>query len=133
MDGIGESEQALAVRACTGTLLAAAFPGAPTPDADPYYGLPYDDDLDAAYPASLPEDPFPEALFADRPFDGDLRFDDGGPFDGGAIARQLAAGTGVQDRRTALGWVPPAADLTADNAGLIDQVRAISPALSAVR
>ncbi|WP_194717738.1 hypothetical protein [Arthrobacter ipis] len=47
---------------------AAAFPDA---DADfPFDefaddGLPYDDDLDAAYPASFPEDPFPEALFAE--------------------------------------------------------------------
>ncbi|MFP3461144.1 DUF222 domain-containing protein [Arthrobacter globiformis] len=93
-------------------LLAAAVPeallaGAAVLDADPYYGLPYDDDLDAVYPASLPEDPFPEALFAERPFDGDL-FDDGGP--SGAA--------------TASGWLLPAADLAADNAGLIDQVRA---------
>ncbi|MFE4834084.1 hypothetical protein ACFRAU_05310 [Arthrobacter sp. NPDC056691] len=35
------------------------------------YGFPYDDDLDAAYPESFPEDPFPEALFAGRPFDKD--------------------------------------------------------------
>ena len=44
-------------------------------------GLPYDDDLDAAYPASLPEDPFPDALFADRPFDEGL-LDDGRSHDG---------------------------------------------------
>ena len=50
MDEIGESEQALAAHAGAGTLLVAAFPGAAVPDADPYYGLPYDDDLDAAFP-----------------------------------------------------------------------------------
>jgi hypothetical protein len=75
-------------------------------------GLPYDDDVGAAYPASFPEDPFPEALFADRPFDeglfDDSFFDDGIPSSAAATP----------------GWFLPAADLTADNAGLIDQVRA---------
>jgi hypothetical protein len=61
-----------------GVLQTAAFPDgifrvpdAPNLDAGQYYGLPYDDDLGAVYPASLPEDPFPEALFADRPFSAD--------------------------------------------------------------
>ncbi|HEY3573115.1 MAG TPA: HNH endonuclease [Arthrobacter sp.] len=82
-------------------------PDAAVLDVDPYYGLPYDDDLDAAFPASLPEDPFPEALFADRPFDGDLLFDEGVP----------------PSSATTPGWFLSPADLTADNAGLIDQVR----------
>jgi hypothetical protein len=60
----------------------------------------------------FPEDPFPEALFADRPFDeglfDDSFFDDGIPSSAAATP----------------GWFLPAADLTADNAGLIDQVRA---------
>ena len=60
MDGFGEPEQVLAAVAGAGTLLTAAFPGAAVPHADPYNGLPYDDDLDAAFPASFPEDPFPE-------------------------------------------------------------------------
>ena len=102
----------MAAHAGAGTLLVAAFPGAAVPDADPYYGLPYDDDLDAAFPASFPEDPFPEVLFADRPFDEDL-FDDSF-FDDGVPSSAAAAP----------GWFLPAADLTADNAGLIDQVRA---------
>ncbi|MFP3460494.1 HNH endonuclease [Arthrobacter globiformis] len=108
-----------------GVLLAAGVPGgvchvpdAAVLDADPYYGLPYDDDLDAVYPASLPEDPFPEALFAERPFDGDL-FDDGGP-SGAVTPRHAVAGAPP----TTSGWVLPVADLAADNAGLIDQVRA---------
>jgi hypothetical protein len=99
-------------------------------------GLPYDDDLTAAYPASFPEDPFPEALFADRPFDEDLlddgAFDDGafddGPFGDGvpssaASCRYVAAGSFAQDRTTTPGRFLPAADLTADGAGLIDQIR----------
>ncbi|MFC9352260.1 HNH endonuclease [Arthrobacter sp. NPDC057013] len=99
-------------------------------------GLPYDDDLDAVYPASFPEDPFPEALFADRPFDGDLlddrplddgtfhsgAFDDGVPSDA-AAAWHVAPGSGDPDRGSTPGWFLPPADLTADNAGLIDQVR----------
>jgi hypothetical protein len=108
--GVGASEQAAAVGAGAGTLLAAPIPDAAVPDANPYYGLPYDDDLDAVYPVSLPEDPFPEALFADRPCDGDLI--DDGPLD-----------DGVHHRGTTPGWLLPAADLTADSAGLIDQVR----------
>jgi hypothetical protein len=87
--------------------------------------LPYDDDLDAVYPASLPEDPFPEALFADRPFDEDLfadiPFDDGVPFTA-ATTWHASAGACVQDPATTSGSFPPAADLTADNAGLIDQI-----------
>jgi hypothetical protein len=99
-------------------------------------GLPYDDGLTAAYPASFPEDPFPEALFADRPFDEDLlddgAFDDGafddGPFGDGvpssaASCRYVAAGSFAQDRTTTTGWFLPAADLTADGEGLIDQIR----------
>ncbi|PNH84738.1 HNH endonuclease signature motif containing protein [Arthrobacter sp. AFG20] len=96
-------------------------------------GLPYDDAPDAAYPDSFPEDPFPEALFADRPFDEDLLDDgafDGGPFGDGvtssaASSRRVAAGSFAQDRTTATGWFLPAADLTADGAGLIDQTHAL--------
>ncbi|WP_190603350.1 hypothetical protein [Arthrobacter ipis] len=99
MDGIGASERALAVRAGAGTLLAAAFSGAAVPDANPYYGLPYDDDLDAAFPASFPEDPFPEALFADRPFDED-HFDDGVP----SSAAGTAAKTGAWARPSRSRW-----------------------------
>jgi hypothetical protein len=125
-------------RAPRGILQAAAVsngvfhvPDAAVLDVDPYYGLPYDDDLDAVYPASLPEDPFPEALFADRPFDEDLfadgdlnhgtfhggAFDDGGP-SGAVTTWHALAGAPA----TTSGWVLPAADLTADNAGLIDQI-----------
>ena len=46
-------------------------------------GLASDDDLDAAFPASFPEDPFPEALFADRPRDDSLL--DDSPFDDDAF------------------------------------------------
>ena len=127
-----------------GVLQAAAFPDgdfhfpdAPNPDADPYYGLPYDDDLGVVYPASLPEDPFPEVLFADRSFDGDL-FDDspfgtgtfhGGAVDGGGLSgavttRRVAAGSSVQDSATTPRWFLQAPDLRADSAGLINQVRA---------
>jgi 5-methylcytosine-specific restriction endonuclease McrA len=112
MDGIGESGQALVAVACAGTRLAAATPGDAVPLADPYSGLPYDDDLDAAYPGFFPEDPFPEALFAERPFDESL-FDDSF-FDDGVPSSAAATS----------GWFLPVADLTADNAGLIDQVRA---------
>ncbi|MDQ0617965.1 hypothetical protein [Arthrobacter globiformis] len=128
VDGIGESEQALAADAGAGTLLAAAFPGAAVLHADPYNGLRYDDDPDAAFPASFPEDPFPEALFADRPLDEDL-FDDSvfsdSPFDDGvpssaATSWHVAAATPT----TTSGSFLPAADLTADNAGLIDQIHA---------
>ncbi|UKA54681.1 HNH endonuclease [Arthrobacter sp. FW305-BF8] len=109
---VGESKLAFAAVSRGGVLQAAAFP-----DADFHFaalpdnrfaddGLPYDDDPDAVYPAVLPEDPFPEALFADRPFD-DL-------FDDGVLSSAAAP----------WGWFLPAADLTADNAGLIDQVRA---------
>ncbi|MET3933870.1 DUF222 domain-containing protein [Arthrobacter sp. OAP107] len=117
MDGFGSS--AVTAGAPHGDALHGAVvpdgffhdPDAAVLDTDPYYGLPYDDDLDAVYPVSLPEDPFPEVLFADRSFDGDP-FDDG-PFDDG----------GVHDRGTTPGCFLPAADLTADSAGLIDQVR----------
>ncbi|RAM35198.1 HNH endonuclease [Arthrobacter globiformis] len=116
MEGIGNS--ALTAAAPRVVLHAAAVPDAFIADAvfplaafpegafvnD---GLPYDDDLDAAFPASFAEDPFPEVLFADRPFDGD-HFDD-------AVLSGSAATSG---------WFLPAADLTAGNAGLIDQVRA---------
>ena len=51
MDGIGKSELALAAVPHGGVLQSAAFPDsdfhfpdAPSFDADPYYGLPYDDD-----------------------------------------------------------------------------------------
>ncbi|MFF2317070.1 HNH endonuclease [Arthrobacter sp. NPDC058097] len=110
-------------------LIDAVCPGADFPsDVFPDHafiddGLPYDDDLDAAFPASLPADPFPEALFAPRPFDEDLFYDDGVP-SSPAGAWQLTAGSGVQGRGATSGWVLPAADPTADNAGLIDQVRA---------
>ena len=122
MNGIGQPEQALSAVAGAGTLLAAAFPGAAVLHADPYNGLPYDDDLDAVYPASFPEDPFPEVLFADRPFD-EGRFDDGAFHDG--VFSDSAFDDGVPSSAAASsGWFLPAADLTADNAGLIDQVRA---------
>ena len=118
MGGIGTSELALAAVPHGGVLQTAAFPDgilnvpdAPNLDADQYYALPHDDDLDAVYPVSLPEDPFPEALFADRSFDEDP-FEDG-PLDDGS----------VHDRGTTPGCFLPAADLTADSAGLIDQVR----------
>ncbi|MDP9694581.1 UNVERIFIED_ORG: hypothetical protein J2X79_002140 [Arthrobacter globiformis] len=122
MNGIGQPEQALSAVAGAGTLLAAAFPGAAILHADPYNGLPYDDDLDAVYPASFPEDPFPEVLFADRRFD-EGRFDDGAFHDG--VFSDSAFDDGVASSAAASsGWFLPAADLTADNAGLIDQVRA---------
>ncbi|WP_395404463.1 HNH endonuclease [Arthrobacter sp. UC242_113] len=123
MEGIGNSAltaaaprvvlQAAAIPATL--VIDALFPGAGFPsdvfpeDAFADDGLPHDDDLGAVYPASLPEDPFPEALFVDRPFDGYFLFDDG-----------------VSDGAPPItpGWFLPAADLTADNAGLIDQVRA---------
>jgi hypothetical protein len=121
MEGFGNSavtagapRVVLQAAAVPGTLLPdAVFPLAALPeDAFANDGLPHDDDLDAAYPASFPEDPFPEALFADRPFDeglfDDSFFDDGIPSSAAATP----------------GWFLPAADLTADNAGLIDQVRA---------
>src|SRR6478735_2431631 len=144
MEGIGNS--AVTAGAPHGVVLQAAavpdglfhVPDTAVLDADPYYGLPYDDDLDAVYPATLPEDPFPDALFADGPFDGDPF--DGGPFDGGAFddggacgggspssatpAWQAQARSSAPDRGTASGWVLPAADLTADSPGLIDQIRA---------
>jgi len=134
MDGIRKSELALAAVPHGGVLQAAAFPDggfhfpdAPNLDADPYYGLPYDGDPDDVYPASFPEDPFPEVLFADRSFDGDLLDDspvDAGAFHGGipssaATTQHALAGSPT----TTSGWVLPAADLTADNATLIDQVR----------
>ncbi|MFF2315911.1 HNH endonuclease [Arthrobacter sp. NPDC058097] len=108
MEGIGNS--ALTAGPPHGVLLQAAAAPAGDFHFDAFAndGLPYDDDLDAAFPASLPADPFPEALFADRPFDGDLFYDDGVP----------------SSAATTSGWVLPAADLTANNAGLIDQVRA---------
>ncbi|PNH79542.1 HNH endonuclease signature motif containing protein [Arthrobacter sp. AFG20] len=151
MEGIGNSALKAGARHC-GVLQAAAVPDALFPEAVfplgafpeagfadgglPFAefsddGLPYDDDLDAAFPASFPEDPFPEALLADRPFDEDLLDDgafDGGPFGDGvpssaASSRYIAAGSFAQDRTTATGWFLPAADLTADSAGLIDQIR----------
>ncbi|WP_395399301.1 HNH endonuclease [Arthrobacter sp. UC242_113] len=108
MEGFGNSAQ-------TAAAPRVVLQAAEVPDAGFHFdafaddGLPYDDDLDAVYPALLPEDPFPEALFVDRPFDGYLLFDDG-----------------VSDGAPPItpGWFLPAADLTADNAGLIDQVRA---------
>jgi hypothetical protein len=131
MEGFGNS--ALTAGAPHGVVLQAAavsngvfhVPDAAVLDVDPYDGLPYDDDLDAVYPASLPEDPFPEALFADRPFDEDLfadiPFDDGVPFTA-ATTWHASAGACVQDPATTSGSFLPAADLTADNAGLIDQI-----------
>jgi hypothetical protein len=127
MEGIRNS--ALTAGAPHGVVLQAAavsngvfhVPDAAVLDADEYCGLPYDDDLDAVYPASFPEDPFPEVLFADRPFDEDL-FDDI-PFDDGvpstaATTRHASAGACVQDPATTSGSFLPAADLTADNAKL---------------
>ncbi|WP_353713217.1 DUF222 domain-containing protein [Arthrobacter sp. K5] len=112
MDGFGNSALAAGAAPHGGVLQAAAVPDILLPeavfpeDASADDGLPYDDDLNAVFPASLPEDPFPEVLFADRPFGEDL-FDDI-PFDDGVPS--TAATT----------W--HAADLTADNAGLIDQI-----------
>ena len=159
MVGIGKSEQVLAgaPRAATARgLHAAAFAGAVPAavlvalphDAGNYGadfpfdefedgGLASDDDLDAAFPASFPEDPFPEALFADRPRDDSLL--DDSPFDDDAFhdcdfhdgVPSSAAASGhtpgsswAEDRATTSGWFLPAADPTADNAGLIDQIRA---------
>jgi hypothetical protein len=131
MEGFGNS--AVTAGAPHGVVLQAAavsngvfhVPDAAVLDVDPYDGLPYDDDLDAVYPASLPEDPFPEALFADRPFDEDLfadiPFDDGVPSTA-ATTWHPSAGACVQDPATTSGSFLPSADLTADNAGLIDQI-----------
>jgi Domain of unknown function (DUF222)/HNH endonuclease len=121
MEGLGNS--AVAASAPHGDdMYAAAFPDAGFPfnacpdDGIPFHGfaddgLPYDADLDAAYPASFPEDPFPEALFADVLFDG---------------GDALGAGTpwlGVE-HRVAAAAVLMRVDLTADGAGLIDQMQA---------
>jgi hypothetical protein len=131
MEGIRNS--ALTAGAPHGVVLQAAavsngvfhVPDAAVLDADEYCGLPYDDDLDAVYPASFPEDPFPEVLFADRPFGEDLfddiPFDDGVPFTA-ATTWHASAGACVQDPATTSGSFLPAADLTADNASLIDQI-----------
>jgi hypothetical protein len=121
MDGFGNSAVTAGARHGD-ALQAAAFPdGNFHFDAFADDALPYDGDLDAAFPVSLPEDPFPEALFAGRPFDGDL-LDDGVP-SGNGTSWHVAPGSGVHDRGTTPGWFLPAADLTADSAGLIDQVR----------
>ncbi|MDQ0865583.1 HNH endonuclease [Arthrobacter globiformis] len=130
MDGFGNS--ALTAGAPHGGVRqAAAFPDAAFPfeafpeGAIPFDefaddGLPCDDDLDAAFPASFPEDPFPEALYAD------VLFADG-------AATNAATGTdgrGPGSRRPALADRVAAAtallraDLSADNAGLIDQTHA---------
>jgi 5-methylcytosine-specific restriction endonuclease McrA len=112
MDGFGNSALTAGAAPRGGVLQAAAVPDILLPeavfpeDASADDGLPYDDDLNAVFPASFPEDPFPEVLFTDRPFGEDL-FDDI-PFDDGVPS--TAATT----------W--HAADLTADNAGLIDQI-----------
>jgi hypothetical protein len=145
MEGIGNSAL-IAAAPHGGALQAAAVPDGLFPDAvfpfdanpegtftvgglpfDAFAddGLPYDDDLNAVDPASFPEDPFPEVLFADRPFGEDL-FDDI-PFDDGvpstaATTWHASAGACVQDPATTSGSFLPAADLTADNAGLIDQI-----------
>ncbi|MBT2550880.1 hypothetical protein J7I85_21725, partial [Arthrobacter sp. ISL-65] len=115
MEGIGKSA-ATAVAPHGGVLHAAAFPEAAFPfDAFPDSGysgdgLPYDDDLDAAYPASLPEDPFPEALFAD------VLFTDA------AASNAVTMRPGLEDR-IAAALTLLSADLSADDAGLIDQTR----------
>jgi hypothetical protein len=144
MEGSGNSAL-IAAAPHGGALQAAAVPGGLFPDAvfpfdanpedaftvgglpfDAFAddGLPYDDDLNAVDPASFPEDPFPELLFADRPFDEDLfadiPFDDGVPSTD-ATTWHASAGACVQDPATTSGSFLPAADLTADNAGLIDQ------------
>jgi hypothetical protein len=145
MEGSGNSAL-IAAAPHGGALQAAAVPGGLFPDAvfpfdanpedaftvgglpfDAFAddGLPYDDDLNAVDPASFPEDPFPELLFADRPFDEDLfadiPFDDGVPSTD-ATTWHASAGACVQDPATTSGSFLPAADLTADNAGLIDQI-----------
>ncbi|MDQ1060307.1 hypothetical protein QFZ23_004208 [Arthrobacter globiformis] len=74
-------------------------------------GAPYDDDLDAAFPASIPEDPFPEALFANVLFAG------------GGASNACTPWLGVADR-VAAARVLLRADLSADGAGLIDQMQA---------
>ncbi|MFE4837750.1 HNH endonuclease [Arthrobacter sp. NPDC056691] len=74
--------------------------------------IPYDDDLDTAYPESFPEDPFPEALFYDAVFAG------GAPSVVDAPWLSL-------DARLAAAEVILKADLTADGPGLIDQTQAL--------
>jgi hypothetical protein len=125
MEGFGNS--AVTAGAPHGVVLQAAavsngvfhVPDAAVLDVDPYYGLPYDDDLDAVYPASFPEDPFPEALFADRPFDEDLfadsdlnhgtfhggAFDDGGP-SGAVTTWHALAGACVHLQQPRVGFSP---------------------------
>ncbi|PNH82263.1 HNH endonuclease signature motif containing protein [Arthrobacter sp. AFG20] len=121
MDGFGNS--ALRAEAPHGDVLhAAAFSNANL--ADPGFpfnafsdnrftddGFPYDDDLDAAYPASFPEDPLPEALFAD------VLFADA------TSSNAVSSRPGLQDRIAAALELLKA-DLNADTAGLIDQIRA---------
>jgi 5-methylcytosine-specific restriction endonuclease McrA len=71
--------------------------------------IPYDDD--AAYPASVPEDPFPEALFAD------VLFTDA------ASSNAVTMRPRLEDR-VAAARALLTADLAADNPGLIDQLHA---------
>jgi hypothetical protein len=126
MDGFGNSAlTAAAPRAVVQAALvpdavgaSAVFPlGGFPEDAFANDGLPYDDDPGAAYPDSFPEDPFPEVLFAGRPLDEDP-FDDSG-FTGSSIKDGVPPSAAATS-----GWCLPAADLTADNAGLIDQIHA---------
>ena len=80
-------------------------------------GVPYDDE----YPESFPEVPFPEALFADGHFD-DVLFADASSADStasGADTPRLSVGD-----RFAAAALLLRADLTADGAGLIDQMQA---------
>lgn len=79
-------------------------------------GFPFDDDLDAAYPASFPEAPFPEGLFAD------VLFADASSADATACGADIPR-LSVGDRFAAAA-VLLRADLTADGAGLIDQMQA---------
>ncbi|MFE4834203.1 HNH endonuclease [Arthrobacter sp. NPDC056691] len=75
-------------------------------------GAPYDDGLDAVYPESFPEDPFPEALFYNAVFAG------GAPSVADAPRLSL-------DARLAAATALLKADLTADGPGLIDQTKAL--------
>ncbi|MDQ1059315.1 hypothetical protein QFZ23_003216 [Arthrobacter globiformis] len=110
-----------------GALPEDAFPDGAIPFAEfPVYGFPYDEDPNFVYPDDVfPEDPLPGALFADD----DLPED---PFPEALFADVLFAGgasnactpwLGVADR-VAAATALLRADLSADGAGLIDQMRA---------
>ncbi|MBT2547967.1 HNH endonuclease [Arthrobacter sp. ISL-65] len=89
----------------------AGFPFDAFPDNGIADAAPYDDDPDAAYPATFPVDPFPEAMFADVLFAE------------GAASSAGAAWRGSAKDRVATAMALLTADLSADAAGLIDQIR----------